>query len=359
MPDRPPLVQRFDTEHLPPEDRFAYWADEFGKSIGYVGLESPFRSDFHQWLSVVDLSALSLARLRGSAVSSSAEPGQVKDVELHPFQLMLKVGDGPSTIRQGSEATVQSGDLVLIDSLQKMRMQAHVAVNSLLVGLPKPLVTRWLPDAEAAAAQRLDGGKGWSSVLAAYLNAMSIDDAQAVRSPFEQELVGEHILSMLSFALSQNGFVRDSDTVSSRDRALHLRMYNWIRDNYADPEVSAAKLAARFHVSVRYVHKVFANAGRGITFLDVLQHERLEAAVRMLRTASVSHTFVAQIAYRCGFSDPAYFGLVFRKRYGCSPRAFAANRGRSEAGISGHSQKPERKDLLLPGAAPGDGTDET
>ncbi|WGT65309.1 hypothetical protein [Variovorax paradoxus] len=129
-------MQRFDTEHLPPEDRFAYWADEFGKSIGYVGLESPFRSDFHQWLSVVDLSALSLARLRGSAVSSSAEPGQIKDVELHPFQLMLKVGDGPSTIRQGSEATVQSGDLVLIDSLQKMRMQAHVAVNSLLVGLP-------------------------------------------------------------------------------------------------------------------------------------------------------------------------------------------------------------------------------
>jgi len=352
MPDRPPLVQRFDTEHLPPEDRFAYWADEFGKSVGYVGLESPQRDDFHQWLSIVDISSLSLARLRGSPVSSLAEPGQIKDVELHPFQLMLKVGDGPSTIRQRTEAIVQTGDLVLIDLLQKMRMRAHVAANSLLVGLPKPLVARWLPDAEAAAAQRLDGAKGWSSLLAAYLNAMSIDHAQAIGSPFEQELIGEHILSMLSFALSQNGFLRDSDAVSSRDRALHLRMYNWIRDNYADPDVSAAKLAARFHVSVRYVHKVFASAGRGITFLDVLQHERLEAAVRMLRTASVSHTFVAQIAYRCGFSDPAYFGLVFRKRYGCSPRAFASNRGRSDIGLPGHTQSLE-KTPLPPDPIPG------
>lgn len=345
MPDRPPLVQRFDTEHLPAEDRFAYWADEFGKNIGYIALDSPERADFHQWLSIVDIASLSLARLRGSPVSSTAEPGQVKDVDLHPFQLMLKVDDGPSSIKQGTEAIVETGDLVLINSLQKMRMQAHLAANSLLIGLPKLLVARWLPDAEDAAAQRLDGAKGWSSVLAAYLNAMSIDQAQAIGSPFEQELVGEHILSMLSFALSQNGLMRDRETVSSRDRALHLRMYNWIRDNYADPEVSASKLAARFHVSVRYVHKVFASAGRGITFLDVLQHERLEAAVRMLRTASISHMFVAQIAYRCGFSDPAYFGLVFRKRYGCSPRAFASNRGRSDIGLPSHTQSLEKTPL--------------
>ncbi|WP_185868101.1 AraC family transcriptional regulator [Variovorax sp. DXTD-1] len=339
-------MQRFDTEHLPIKDRFAYWADEFGGSVGYIALDSPERADFHQWLSIVDIASLRLARLHGSPVSSTAEPGQVKDVDLHPFQLMLKVDQGPSSIRQDTEAIVETGDLVLIDSLQKMQMQAHGAANSLLIGLPKLLVARWLPDAEDAVAQRLDGAKGWSSLLAAYLNAMSIDHAQAIGSPFEQELVGEHILSMLSFALSQNGLTRDRETVSSRDRALHLRMYNWIRDNYADPEVSASKLAARFHVSVRYVHKVFASAGRGITFLDVLQHERLEAAVRMLRTASVSHTFVAQIAYRCGFSDPAYFGLVFRKKYGCSPRAFASSKGRS--GVQPTGQAPKLEENQLP-----------
>lgn len=342
MPDRLPLVQRFDTEHLPTKDRFAYWADEFGKNIGYVGLDSPHRDDFHQWLSIVDMASLSFARLRGSPVSSSADPGQVKDVERHPFQLMLKVGDGPSTVKQGKEAVLETGDIVLIDSLQKMHMQAHRAANSLLVGLPQPLVTRWLPDAENAVARQLNGSKGWAGVLSAYLNAMSIDHVQTIGGAFEQELVGEHILSMLSFALSQNGLAPDRDVVSTRDRALHLRMHNWIRDNYADPDVNASKLAARFHVSVRYVHKVFASAGRGITFLDVLQHERLEAAVRMLRTASVSHTFVAQIAYRCGFSDPAYFGLVFRKRYGCSPRAFASGKGRPAVGVSGRERNQEK-----------------
>jgi AraC-like DNA-binding protein len=351
MPDRSPLVQRFDTEHLPIKDRFAYWADEFGKNVGYVALDSPDRADFHQWFSIVDMASLSFARLRGSPVSSSADPGQIKDADRHPFQLMLKVGDGPSTIKQGKEAILETGDLVLIDSLQKMQMRAHRAANSLLVGLPEPLVARWLPDAQDAVARQLDGTKGWPGVLSAYLNAMNIDHVQTIGGPFEQELVGEHILSMLSFAFSQNGLTHDREAVSTRDRALHLRMHNWIRDNYADPDVNASKLAARFHVSVRYVHKVFASAGRGITFLDVLQHERLEAAVRMLRTASVSHTFVAQIAYRCGFSDPAYFGLVFRKRYGCSPRAFASGKGRVGSGISGYGRN-QGEDASPPDAPP-------
>ena len=87
------------------------------------------------------------------------------------------------------------------------------------------------------------------------------------------------------------------------------------------------KLAADFNVSVRYVHKAFANAGRGMTFLDTVQHERMEAAMRMLRTSNISNTQISQIAYSCGFTDPAYFGLVFRKYQGCAPGAFAKMHG--------------------------------
>jgi len=139
---------------------------------------------------------------------------------------------------------------------------------------------------------------------------------------------------MLSMALSQNKLVHDAEAVSARDRALHARMRMWIRDHYADPEVSAAKLAADFNVSVRYVHKAFASAGRGMTFLDAVLHERMEAAMRMLRTSSISNTQISQVAYSCGFTDPAYFGLVFRKHRGCSPGAFAKMHGLSFEPIS-------------------------
>ncbi len=52
---------------------------------------------------------------------------------------------------------------------------------------------------------------------------------------------------------------------------------------------------------------------------DTVQQVRLEVAARMLRAPSAPPLTVAQIAYRCGFSDPAYFGFVFRKQYGCTP----------------------------------------
>jgi AraC-like DNA-binding protein len=180
----------------------------------------------------------------------------------------------------------------------------------------------------------LRGNKGWTGVLANYLRAMSLEHLSTVANQFEREMVGEHVLSMLSMALSQNELAHDPEVVSARDRALHDRMRMWIRDHYADPEVSAAKLAADFNVSVRYVHKAFASAGRGMTFLEAVQRERMEAAVRMLRTSSISNMQISQIAYRCGFTDPAYFGLVFRKYQGCAPGAFAKTHGLNPRPVS-------------------------
>jgi AraC-like DNA-binding protein len=156
------------------------------------------------------------------------------------------------------------------------------------------------------------------------VRGLTVGHLQAVGSRFEREMLGEHVLSMLSFALSQRGVVPDAESVSTRDRELHARMRRWIRDNYPDPDLSAARLAADFNVSVRYMHKVFASAGQGATFLSVVQRERLEAAVRMLRTAACARMFIAQIAYRYGFSDPRTSGW-------CSARDSGSRRARLRA----------------------------
>jgi len=55
------------------------------------------------------------------------------------------------------------------------------------------------------------------------------------------------------------------------------------------------------------------------TFTQYLNRVRLEEARKLLLS---SHFYVFQVAHKVGFRSANYFGILFRKYYGCSPRDF-------------------------------------
>lgn len=319
-----PLFQHHSTDSLRPEDRFGFWADELGQKIGLSSYDSPQRFDFEQSLTVVDTVPISVMRARQRC--------RPLPVAAQPLQgcggLLAAVGAqagrrGPLVRRAGPKRSFfQSGDLVVNDSRRAMRLNSGHATDSLLIGLAAPLVSRWLGPAEQIAAHKFDIQRGWGAMLAGYLRTLQVEHLAAVSDSHQQTLVAEHVLSLLSFAMEQEGLLKSREAVSPRDQELHRRMLACIRERYADTAFDASALAAQFNVSVRYVHKVFASAGRGSTFLGTLRQERLQAADRLLRTLGSSIT-VADIAWQCGFADPVNFGRVFRQRNGITPGTLA------------------------------------
>lgn len=314
----------FDTAALPQRDRFAFWAEELGAKVGYADYDTPERKSFSQQLTIVEVGGLSLMRASGSAVDiHRSVPSGLKEADIYPLHLLLKIGGGATLCEQQRRSTiVQPDGCVLIDSDQPLRLRSVERTDSWIIGLSRPLITRWLRSTGDLGALPLQASKGWAGALSGYLHALQVDQVKELHSPFEQELVAQHIMAMLSFALPEAGATPDLPSVAARDRTLHARMCEWIRENLADPALGAQKMADHFGVSLRHVHKVFAVAGGGTTFLATVQHRRLDEAKRLLRTADVTGLYVAQIGYRCGFSDPAHFGRVFRARYGCSPHEF-------------------------------------
>ncbi|MGJ7545099.1 helix-turn-helix domain-containing protein [Variovorax sp. LT1R16] len=327
----------FDTAALPQRDRFAFWAEELGAKVGYADYDSPERQTFSQQLTIIEVAGLSLMRASGSAVDiHRSVPSGLKEADVYPLHLLLKIGGGATLCEQRGRSTiVQPDECVLIDSDQPLRLRSTERTDSWIIGLSRPLIAHWLRPAADLAALPLQAHRGWAGALSGYLRALQADQVQQIRGPFEQELVAQHVMSMLSFALSEAGAMPDLQSATAGDRALHARMCDWIREHYADPTLSAQKMADRFQVSLRHVHKVFAVASRGATFLATVQRQRLDEATRLLRTADVTGLYVAQIAYRCGFSDPAHFGRVFRARYGCSPQEFT----RAESSARGRQQE--------------------
>lgn len=81
---------------------------------------------------------------------------------------------------------------------------------------------------------------------------------------------------------------------------------------------AARRTTAAHHVSVRYLHLLFAQHRLGVR--EWIVRERLEGARRHLATDPPRNSSIAAIGRRWGFCDAGHFARRFRHAYGVSPR---------------------------------------
>jgi AraC-like DNA-binding protein len=95
------------------------------------------------------------------------------------------------------------------------------------------------------------------------------------------------------------------------------KVMEYIRDNYDKPiELSdVARIANMTEVSFSR----FMKAQLGVSFIDTLLDIRLGHASRLLID---THQTIAEVAYNCGFNNISNFNRLFKKKKGCTPRAF-------------------------------------
>lgn len=94
---------------------------------------------------------------------------------------------------------------------------------------------------------------------------------------------------------------------------------DYIEKNYANND-SVSSLAARLHISSDYLRHLFKDeTGENIT--SFIAHVKVEKAKLFLRSGRYK---ISEVAQMVGFNTVQYFGTVFRKHVGCSPREYIA-----------------------------------
>ncbi|WP_019876607.1 AraC family transcriptional regulator [Sporichthya polymorpha] len=83
-------------------------------------------------------------------------------------------------------------------------------------------------------------------------------------------------------------------------------------------ELTAASVAARFGISVRKLHSLYATSEQ--TFAQTVMTLRVEAAARDLPAGGAGT--LTDTAMRWGFADLSHMNRVFRARFGCLPSEF-------------------------------------
>lgn len=107
---------------------------------------------------------------------------------------------------------------------------------------------------------------------------------------------------------------------SEHQSGLMALIRNYIDVHSSNPDLSPAELAAKFDISVRYLHRLFA--ATEVSFTEYLIEQRLIQARHMLADAHNHQKKILSVAYDCGFRNLNHFGRRFRMRFGVTPGEF-------------------------------------
>jgi len=111
------------------------------------------------------------------------------------------------------------------------------------------------------------------------------------------------------------------DAGGGRDELILRKVKHFIDLNKLR-EVSLESTAESVGITPSYLSRLFKDK-TGQHFHDYVLHRRLSTAAGLLKETSLS---AGEIANQVGYGDVAYFGRIFRKRYGSSPRDYRRNR---------------------------------
>lgn len=141
-----------------------------------------------------------------------------------------------------------------------------------------------------------------------YLQAMQLESPKAL-----EEWLNKNCMEMQKQVLHER-----QDTT----KAFVAKAMEYVREHYADQNLSIETICNYLNVSAAYFSTVFKKE-TGKTFINYLTEYRMEVAVDLL-LAQNEKTYI--IAEKVGYSDPNYFSYVFKKQFGMSPSKYKSNK---------------------------------
>lgn len=132
------------------------------------------------------------------------------------------------------------------------------------------------------------------------------------------EVMSERIRELLSIRESVEKVEPVEVIENDEDRLFAERVKAFIDEHLSDSDLSVQDFAQAMAVS-RTLLFARMKSVFGTSPNNYLLNRRIERAKEMLRQSGI---LVADAAYRCGFSDPKYFGKCFKKLVGKTPTEY-------------------------------------
>jgi AraC family transcriptional regulator, positive regulator of tynA and feaB len=210
--------------------------------------------------------------------------------------------------------TLTPGDWTVIDTKQRQEYAiTSREIEAFAIMLPRPSDAAIVALFEHGVARRWNGRTGLSRVLHAMVNE-SFGEMRRLPE-FSGRKLAAAITTMAWDALREQ--IETPPVIGRRDELL-MRVKAYIEAKLADPKLSVERIADACSISVRGLHRHFAEDPAGSVSRYVWQR-RLIRCAEALRDPSQAHRSITDVCFSCGFSSSSHFSRLFKDRFGVPP----------------------------------------
>lgn len=304
----------FSTDAIPERERFDAWRSLIGLTHELT-TEAPA---FSAKLRSTQIGAMLVHVMDASPQAVHRNPERVRQDGLDHFVLHLSSAS-QSVVEGDRELLIPSGAVSINDVSRPHRRIAAPEQGSLILSLPRDLVSDAISDTNLLHGQVLHGGLG--GLLRDHITALASHADKVTRTTAPD--LTQATIRMLAACVDPS-----ADNVEqarpSLDAALVVRAKRYIEAHLSSPDLTPDAVCRGLHVSRSKLFRAFQLLGGVAAYI---WKRRLEAVKRALISGSFDSVATVGLSY--GFTNSAHLSRSFRREFGMSPTEFRENRERT------------------------------
>jgi len=316
--DDQPQIKICDTEFYPDRFGFTAFREAVAKTFMPWRMEGNLDSEFSARIISLSTDFASFAHTRMTPLT-----GFRNKVELSksPERCLYAnyVIAGQLVVEQGDAVTVaDEGDLIIYDStlpVKHMKL-GDCPFEDLSFSVPKAGIgglEKIFPNVAIPNSKIIPPLASCFSFLSRNLTSANANEVGAVSAA---------CAALLPVAVGHFTEAVRGEVIQQKVNYYARELMKFIDANLENAAMSPSLAAESIGISVRYVHKQFAMMGT--TFSSYIMSKRLEHVSRDLVSEAGRQQPIFVLAYRWGFNDLSTFIRAFKKKFGCSPKAYRA-----------------------------------
>ncbi|MFI6079689.1 helix-turn-helix domain-containing protein [Streptomyces sp. NPDC051217] len=311
------MAAHFNTSTLAPQEREEYIREMARRQAGTPEVNhSDEPTSIYRPLSVITLGAVSVSTIRGNSLSIRRTQNASQDNVEQTVVLTMQLS-GTCVVRQNErEAVVRPGEFVIHDNSQPFVLSGTQAVEQITVSVPRNVLALPSSVLRAASARTIDPSHPTAEVAATYFRQLVHSTGPDHNR--EPDLLGPSCIELIRALIATTQDQRSDVAAEPPHRTLQQHVMTYLRAHLGDSDLSASRVAAEHHISVRQLYLVLSRAG--ISLGDWIRTQRLEESRRELVSPRGRHATIESVARRWGFASASHFSRAFKKTYGMSPR---------------------------------------
>jgi len=307
-----------DTAFIPSRDREEVVRNAVWDSVVAVDIDHrPAAEDISVRMGLGAVGPLRICSARATAVTiRRTEQLARKDEESAVF-LGLQVTGTSLVAQNGRECVLKPGEFAMYESIAPYTLLFDEGVDHHFLRFPRAALA--LPDRllRDTTTVTLGSDNPVARLAFTYFSQLAVSD-DLHEGRHADAVVAPSVELLRAVLTSQHG--NSSLAREPLEATLGLRITHYIRAHLADPDLSAARIAAAHGISVRHLYAVLSRAG--ISLGAWIRTRRLAECRRELAGPNGRLRTIAAVGRSWGFVDATHFSKVFKQAYGISPRGW-------------------------------------